>query len=490
MTSRVRSRRVLLAACSIVIVATVTPLSALPATAATAGAVTAVAPAPDAVALDPALVLARGDGSPSVFYRKTRETVEISAVPLDTAETARLATVPGQHLSQVVAAGYYLPKGTDLVLDVVIPPGGTLTVGIGTPDMTIADTGDKAKGEMRFTDVSASGRVTVTDTYGVGGEVYLALTGPVAAGQHARVAFPASSGARPLPFFQWGVTTPAQFRQQLGDLPDAPRAQLMGPHTLLTLERATALKYQDQDQDRLLAIYEKAIAAEDALVGLDGSSPRHSRSPLPFHFVFSDYLDIGGAYTSKGFMAIGPTWTYWSLKLAELAKPDHEAVWHEVGHVQQPRAVSGTGYTERDVDIYGNAAIRAVTGQPGLDKSTWDKALDDIAGWKAGVDDAAKRSDAHRWSQVACLDQIRIQSGDRYWADMHKLIRDNAFPTLKAQGDTAFPVYASAAAGYNVAPHFERCGYPVTPDAKTYLTTLNLPTAPAELPTRSEWPQP
>ncbi|MFD4904657.1 hypothetical protein [Kitasatospora purpeofusca] len=54
---------------------------------------------------------------------------------------------------------------------------------------------------------------------------------------HTIVTFSAGSGARPLPFLQQELTTPAQFRRQLKDLPDAPRARLMAPHPITTLDR-------------------------------------------------------------------------------------------------------------------------------------------------------------------------------------------------------------------------------------------------------------
>ncbi|MFJ8431386.1 M60 family metallopeptidase [Kitasatospora sp. NPDC094019] len=286
------------------------------------------------------------------------------------------------------------------------------------------------------------------------------------------------SGALPQPFFRQGVTTAEEFRRQLDELPAAPRVQLMSAHTVLTLECATAMAYRSEDLGRLLDLYEQGLAAEDAFAGLDGSTALDSRSPLPYHFVFSDYRKLGGAYTTQGFIAIGPSWTGSSLASKRLLKPVHQALWREMGHAHQTKAVFGSTYTERGVDIYGNVALRAVTALPAFDKPTWDKALKDIAGWKAGVDDAVKNTSPYRWSQVACLDQIRLESGDQAWTTMEKLIRANAIPLAPLNGPTAFAAYLSEAVGYDVAPHFERCGYPVDAKAKTAIAALHLPAAP------------
>ncbi|MEU8225872.1 M60 family metallopeptidase [Kribbella sp. NPDC048915] len=229
---------------------------------------------------------------PGLAQATTGRTITVQALP--SARTTELErTQNSLSASELRTTGCYLPA--DTALNVVVHAGSLApTLVIGAPD---ADARKEFKSPRQYP--LQVGRNTVTDAGG--GVVYLKLIGT--SGQ-AKVSI--GDQAQAMPYFVLGRTGEAEFQRQL-DERTTPYVELVGPHAMLTVERASALIYRTENHAQLLSTYEEIIAIEDATSGYDGSAPQHVRLPHRYHFVGYPAAITGvGAYATHGHMSFPP----------------------------------------------------------------------------------------------------------------------------------------------------------------------------------------
>ncbi|TWD82896.1 enhancin-like peptidase M60 family [Kribbella amoyensis] len=386
--------------------------------------------------------------------------------------------------TELRSTGFYLPAAT--ALNVVVHDGSLLpTLVVGAPD---ADARKEFKAPREYQ--LRVGRNTVIDAGG--GVVYLKLIGST--GQ-AKVSL--GDQARPMPYFVLGRTTEAEFQQQL-DERTTPYVELVAPHTMITVERESALKFRTENHATLLSTYEDIVRIEDALSGFDGSSSLHARQAHPYHFVGYPAAITGvGAYATHGHMSFPPPIQDRMLTVEGL-RTRGWGIYHELGHQHQQITYKPSSLTEVTVNLYSlavNAEFATKYGQvPRLhapDAKTgltpWQSAPGKLR--QPGVNYGTTFDP---YEKLVMFEQLRMAFGPDFWPGLHKLVRVER-PAAGSYTDEAlrlrnFVVLTSRTAGYDLRDFFQAWGFPVDAEAISQLDALGLTPPPVDPTTLRQTP--
>ncbi|MFF0345454.1 M60 family metallopeptidase [Kribbella sp. NPDC004875] len=396
-------------------------------------------------------------------------TLTIPALP--SARTTELdRTQNSLSASELRSTGFYLPAAT--ALTVVVHQGSLLpTLVIGAPD---ADARAEFKSSREYP--LQLGRNTITDAGG--GVVYLKLIGD--SGQ-AKVTI--GEQAQPMPYFVLGYTGDADFQRQL-DERTTPYVEFVSPHAMITVERASALAYRNENHTDLLSTYEDVIRIEDATSGYDGSAPEHARLVHRYHFVgYPSAITGVGAYATHGHMSFPPP-IQDRLLTVEGLRMRGWGVYHELGHQHQQITYKPSSLTEVTVNIYSlavNAVFATKYGQqPRLhapDAKTgltpWQSAPGKLR--SPGV---TYGTSFDAYEKLVMFEQLRLAFGDSFWPNLHKLVRverpyasDYTDEVLRLRN---LVVLCSRTAGHDLSDFFRAWGVPVDAEAIAELAALQL----------------
>lgn len=371
--------------------------------------------------------------------------------------------------------GFYLPKETSLELDVRltnVTDAGQPTLFVDAPD-TNPNTDYAIPRAYRLHE----GRNLVTDPGG--GMIYFRMTGVDA---RAEVTF--RYGMTKVPFFEHGRTTPEQYREMLRTPTQAPQVELVSRRTVVTVKREAALAHQSVDPNALMETYERIVSIQEDLLGLDGSTPLHTRAPLRFHLAHGNHRGIGEAYAAHFYTAYPDH--YGAQLLTPTALAESWGIAHELGHQNQM-----LGYLPHDFDEVTNnlasLAVQRAFGQRsrlldrGLDgKDTWDTALEKVHTPGLSVTDLGV------FERLAVLEQLRLAFGDQFWPRMNRITRErwtsNAYHPERTKAYDNLALFASVAARADLRDFFSAWGVPITTQGRQDIAQLGLP-APAPDPT-------
>ncbi|WP_350277541.1 M60 family metallopeptidase [Kribbella sp. HUAS MG21] len=405
----------------------------------------------------------------------TARTLTIPALP--SARTTELErTQNSLSASELRSTGFYLPAAT--ALNVLVHAGSVApTLVIGAPD---ADARKEFKSPRQYP--LQVGRNTITDAGG--GVVYLKLIGT--SGQ-AKVSI--GEEAEPMPYFVLGATGEADFQRQL-DERLTPYVELLSPHAMITIERASALKYRTENHTDLLATYEDIIRIEDATSGYDGSAPAHVRLPHRYHFVgYPSAITGVGAYATHGHMSFPPPIQDRMLTVEGLRMRGW-GVYHELGHQHQQITYKPSSLTEVTVNIYSlavNAVFATKYGQqPRLHAPDAKTGLTpwQSAPGKLRSPDVNYRTTFDPYEKLVMFEQLRHAFGNTFWPNLHKLVRverpyasDYTDEVLRLRN---LVVLCSRTAGYDLSDFFRAWGVPVDAEATAQLAALQLTPPPVD----------
>ncbi|WP_439681714.1 M60 family metallopeptidase [Embleya sp. MST-111070] len=372
--------------------------------------------------------------------------------------------------------GFHLPPNTRMELQVSLAAqadDSRPTLQVGAPD-TNPDT-DYAMPRLY---PLREGLNFVTDPGG--GMIYFQMNG---IDSRADITF--RDGMEKVPFFEYGKTTPDEYREMLRTLTRAPQVELVSERAIVTVKRAAAMEHQDTDPNRLMETYERIISVEEEVLGLDGSNPLHTRAPLRFHLAHGNYRGIGEAYAAHSYTA------YPDHYGAQLLVPDELArswgIAHELGHQNQM-----LGYLPHDFDeVTTNIASLAVQRSFGLrspllekdpdGKDVWDRALAKVHTPSLDV------TDLDLYERLAALEQLRLAFGDQFWPRMNRTTREkwasNAYHPDRAKAYDNLALFSSITAHADLRDFYSAWGMPVTEQGNRDIAALNLP-APTTDPTQ------
>ncbi|WP_309129794.1 M60 family metallopeptidase [Microbacterium sp.] len=368
------------------------------------------------------------------------------------------------------STGFYLPANTPLQIQVqeLTAPNATLVV--GAPD---SDARPEFKKPREY--ALSAGKNTITDAGG--GVLYFKVIGDAG---HVRAVI--TGDAQRMPYFIHGRTGESQFQTQLDEWL-TPYVEFVSAHAIVTVERASALKFRTEDHAALMDTFEDIIAIEDATSGYDGSAPEHARQAHPYHFVgFPNAITGVGAYATHGHMSFPPP-IQDRLLTVEGVRMRGWGLYHELGHQHQQMVYKPTSLTEVTVNVYSlavNAAFAVKYGQmPRLftpDAKTgvtpWDSAIP-----KIGTPGAVYGKTFDAYERLVMFEQLRL-GFPGFWPRLHKMVRTER-PWKGDWADEAYRlrmlvIWFSKAAGADLSEYFLKWGFVVDDEARAQIAAAGL----------------
>lgn len=335
--------------------------------------------------------------------------------------------VPGVHLGEedrlqialcntnLQSTGFYLPAAASLQITVQELTASNAVLVVGAPD---SDARAEFKKPREYP--LSAGKNIIIDAGG--GVIYLKVVG-----DSGRVRAVIGGAAQRMPYFVHGRTHESQFQTQLDEWL-TPYVEFVSAHAIVTVERASALRFRDEDHAALMDTFEDIIAIEDATSGYDGSAPEHARQAHPYHFIgFPNAITGVGAYATHGHMSFPPP-IQDRLLTVEGVRMRGWGLYHELGHQHQQMVYKPTSLTEVTVNVYSlavNAEFAVKYGQmPRLfapDSKTgitpWDSAIP-----KIGSPGAAYGKTFDPYERLVMFEQLRL-GFPGFWPRLHKLVR-------------------------------------------------------------------
>ncbi|KAM3536811.1 hypothetical protein ARSEF1564_010266 [Beauveria bassiana] len=398
--------------------------------------------------------------------------IAVSALPKASDEQARLR----QYFlwSDFQCTGFYLNAGLELNVTVsgVNVAGPKPEVLVGTPALLDV--------EHPSVDMEASldNPLGLLDnghhalTHQSGGILYIRYVyehnqtgqGPVT------VTLGQGDAAQPFPLFREGVTTDAEWKSLLAQT-TVPFAEHDGERVIITGLAARAKEYADrgQDQNELLRIYARIIAAQDAISGLNKTAPdaRDRPSPLRPMVVQANserYADATDYRAAIGQQELADIW--WGPQLVQSWK-----IWHELGHHRQHTPTwSWEAVAEATVNIYSLAARRLFSASPS--SAIWHATAEeweDARKYLALPADARDYDTAEPFNQLVMFEQLRVAfGGDELYHQLHRRSRalaDLANITTDADKKHFFMTQVSEIFGSNLGAYFTAWG--LKPEQRT-----------------------
>jgi len=318
-----------------------------------------------------------------------------------------------------------------------------------------------------------------------GGDLYIKYSSDNASeGNQVKVTF--QSGFQQTPLYIFGKTTHQQWLEQLATDTSAPNVTMIANRVFIVVSKESALQYKTANQDTLLNYMDEIMKAEDAISGLDYSSPVHAPA-YGNKLMLLEKASGNPDATSYGRVRIPTGSIRWILDPTYIS--DGEGGWgifHEIGHHHQQYPWSWSACTEVTVNIYSMAAKRFFhPGSMGMASSDWDKTmqyLEDTASDK-------NYNTSANYVKLGLWNQLGMAFGDSFYHKLHKRTRDEK---IVPSGDAAeirhLMLYACEISGKDLTTFFKRWNLPVDNNVYQEIAALNLPmptTDPSDL--RENW---
>jgi hypothetical protein len=317
--------------------------------------------------------------------------------------------------------------------------------------------------------VLTEGNNTITDPGG--GMVYV-----VVEGEDNIVNLMVTGQVRAAAHFEHHVTDASAYRRMVSDSDPHCAVELISDRTTVTVTSASALAYIDSDMTQVLNTHEQIIGKQEAMIGLDGSTPLHTRAPLHYHLVLGNHGGRGYAHASHGYTAYHMDFAR-ALLVVDALKDDW-GIAHELAHQNQMLAYKPADFTEVSNNIVA-LATRRMFNRPStlLEKDdsgrdTWDRAL------------AKREQPDFRFEQLdgsdllAVLEQLTLAFGEAFWPRMNKIVREQWASTgWEPDRETAFSHLAwfgSMAAGQDLTSYMAAWNMPLTDAFKQRIEQLGL----------------
>ncbi|NGO76171.1 hypothetical protein G6045_10895 [Streptomyces sp. YC504] len=412
-----------------------------------------------------------GAASPARAASIQAVTLNLTARP--SAESVRLRLGAAQRAGDFFPTACHVPANVRVTLTVSAPDGLVPKAVVGIPDPY----GDH---DLRTYTLTA-GTNTLTDPYG--GPLHLTFTGN---GEQASVT--TGTGLVGMPTFVHGTTSASTFQWQLDNYPSAGYAQLRSAHGLITLSRANALTYRNEDHAGLLSALETVLTSHATFSGLSGTTGLHARNPLPYHAVNVTKVPAGwGAYASSaGFMGF-PDASVANIASESRIRTSAWGLYHELGHQHQQSAWKPAALTEVTNNLYALYAQRTL-GQTSRLLTKNSSGLDEYAQAFAARNAGTAYVDLSVWAKLVPLWQLYLASGAGLWQLVHQRIRtDNPAAATDADRYDNLAVYTSRAMGRDLTSFFaDKWRYPLTASGRSRIAALGLNPPSSDLSTLRE----
>ncbi|POY38600.1 hypothetical protein C3K47_04180 [Solitalea longa] len=392
--------------------------------------------------------------------------------------------------------GFYLPPNGTVKLNVKQVTGTNLPkLMIGTYSRYLAS-GIYGGGSSDIPEVQLKeGENIISDTKGNGGLLYIRYSS-FAPNSTAKVSF--ISGFKPVPFYVKGKTTHAEWLKMLSTLNNVPDVQLVGGSVIVVSSLAKAIEYKNEDQDAVLTKLDQMRQLENAISGLDGSSPENEPSPL--RILMTQHDDPNAFMYAFLYRTAFAAAEMDKILTVKGVGTDGWGPWHEIGHLHQQHAWRWSALGEVTVNIYSLAVQRSFT--PGENRLVAEKSWN-LAATYLALPEADKDFNAYTngkdalgndiyvaksplkdvFARLCMFEQLRKAYGDKFYPDLHKWFRK--YKVGMRDDDDRIKYFMMAAckvSGKDLTDFFKKwglkCSTPSrTDDAYRVITELYLPKA-------------
>ncbi|MFC5721997.1 RICIN domain-containing protein [Streptomyces gamaensis] len=345
----------------------------------------------------------------------------------------------------------------------------------------VADTPDSRAGKMklRIGVPGSQNQQVITLKPGIqsfivrgGGMVYVSVEGDSSSG-NTDVQFMGRAFTK-APRFVLGETRVDEFRKMLDERTDIPWVEYVSGRTILTVDRATALKFRDQNPNWLMESYDRLVGVQDSVNNVGEGSGQIAPSPLVQHIVLDGQKKKGVAQVADGYAAFDAAYADILLTPNKLTPSgigldprDDRAweVWRELGRHRQLAPVSGDGLGEAMSTLYATAAERAF-------EHPW-------AGIGRELDsNLAKMLKANPSSpdvqRAVMLDQLVLAYGEDFWPKVNKLLIEDK-PRAQRTAQDYLIATASLFAKEDLRDFFAKYGLIAGDFANKSVDSLGLP---------------
>jgi hypothetical protein len=380
-------------------------------------------------------------------------------------EATRLAQ--NNPASDFYTTGFYLPPATNMQVEVT-PLSGTR--------LPVLLVGTYSRYQSKWNPASTqlvAGTNTISDADG--GIIYIRFHNDNPASQ-ARIRF--ISGMRPVPYYQLGRTTQADWVSMVDNISNVPDVQLVGNKTIITFSIANARSYKNENQEALIKKADRVIAIEDSISGLFGSDPVDqpnvhkylmTESDHPGYFMAATFYRTWYGTTTGGVPAI--------LKADNLTW----GPWHELGHMHQQGSWTWSELGEVTVNIYSIAVEKAfgITPTRLTAQNEWNNANTYLA--RPEGERIFNGSNASVWIRLCMFQQLKLAFGESFYHELHRQARrETNRPNTTDTRMRWFMLKACTISGKNLTNFFQKWGMKLSTQAATdavftEIAALNLP---------------
>ncbi|MEK4467331.1 MULTISPECIES: M60 family metallopeptidase [Bacillus] len=292
-----------------------------------------------------------------------------------------------------------------------------------------------------------------------------------------------TQGGSPVPFFELGKHTKADWIAMMDKYPDAHAVQLKSEKAVLTVTQESAKKYiVDQDPVPLLKKYDEMIRAQDKISGLSetDSNPLHRPTHRIWAFVENPHNNTSGGYMYASLDgAVFPTDNGAIVSALDVNKFEWGQL-HEAGHARQQYPWTWNhdlrGMTEVTVNLYSLAAEKKLfPNQP--TRLERERVYDKAFAYLKQTDKDYKNID-DLFVKLVMIWQLHLAYGEDFYPNLHKLYRElpkDQLPKTDEEKLQAFIYNTSKVAKQNVLPFFDQWGLKASQEMRQKIEALNYP---------------
>jgi len=381
--------------------------------------------------------------------------------------------------------GIWYPASDFEPLGLHLAPGQTIDVSVkntsgnNQPKLLVGTYSRYKAGDVPTVYDLAAGSNSISDSKG--GLLYLQyVTKDIPSGK-AEVTV---SGGNPIPSYVLGKSTHQQWLQQLDSM-TYEDVQFISNRTMIVVSKATALKYKDQNQERMLEVIDRVCEIEDYISGIDGSSDLHKPNVHKILITELTQKKLDFSLAALEHRIIVPTAACRNIMDPAFTSTEAWGLWHEMGHHRQALNWDWNEVDEVTVNIYSLACLYKLDGTITWLKGhkIWD-VLDQYFQSPIDKRDFNKDKTLGGKGRLTMFRQLWMAFGDRFYIKLHQLAReDNAKPNprVKPRDENVerqmanFMLLASEASGFNLKTFFKEWGFRLPQEDFDALDALDLP---------------
>lgn len=276
------------------------------------------------------------------------------------------------------------------------------------------------------------------------------------------------------PLYKYKQTSNLVWKKMLQSFKDVPSVTLIGNKEFLVVSRDKAIEYQNKDQDDLLKTIDEIITVQNDLSGMDGSEEMHkpmSHKLLMVEYTGDEYYMFAYWYRTAYRNTDAVKYILDPLSIRQ----DGWGPWHEIGHMHQMKAWTWSEIVETTVNLYSLKTEKHFGISPS--RLNRENKWEEIKTYLSQAEDTKdfNASSTSVWVRLGMFYQLQLAYGDRFYQELHKLIRKEN-PIINNDEDKmrTFMLAACHVSGKDLSGFFKKWGLKFTNSDEVYKEIASL----------------